>query len=161
MNQTSYLQILKDNLKSSSHTSGIGRNFKFYQDNDPKHTAHTVREWCLYNCPNVIKTPAQSPYLNPIENWWHSLDVAIRLRQIKNTENLKTALTVEWTTSRIHARTCAVDAESYGSCYWEKWFRHQILKSHNKDPKLKEGHWPNNSWMYNFYRFWYFNIFVL
>ncbi|XP_066152030.1 uncharacterized protein [Euwallacea fornicatus] len=53
---------------------GVRRTFKFYQDNDPKHTAKIVQEWMLYSCPKVIKTAAQSPDLNLIENVWHYLD---------------------------------------------------------------------------------------
>lgn len=96
MKKESYLKILQDNLKSSADMLGIGSNFMFYQDNDPKHTAHIVREWCLYNCPKVIKTAAQSPDLNPIENLWQILDLAIRKRNISSREHLKTALAEEW-----------------------------------------------------------------
>lgn len=96
MNKSSYLDILKANLKASAEKLGIGQNFKFYQDNDPKHTAHVVREWLLYNCPKVMKTPPQSPDMNPIENLWQILDVAIRKRPISNQAQLKAALIEEW-----------------------------------------------------------------
>ncbi|GBN06151.1 Transposable element Tc1 transposase [Araneus ventricosus] len=70
MNNALYLNILRDNLKLSSQNLGIGNNFVFYQDNDPKHTALNVRLWGLYNCPQNLKTPPQSPDLNPIEHIW-------------------------------------------------------------------------------------------
>lgn len=44
MNKMSYLQILKDKKKESVEKLDIQGSFKFYQDNDPKHTAHVVRE---------------------------------------------------------------------------------------------------------------------
>ncbi|GFU03159.1 transposable element Tc1 transposase [Trichonephila clavipes] len=66
-NRGHYLSILKDNLKLSAQNLGIRDDFIFYQDNDPKLTALNVRLWCLYNCPQVMKTPPQSPDLNPIE----------------------------------------------------------------------------------------------
>ncbi|GBM87928.1 hypothetical protein AVEN_186028-1 [Araneus ventricosus] len=74
MNHALYLNILRDNLKLSAQNLGIGNNFVYYQDNDPKHTALNVRLWCLYNCPQNLKTPPQSPYLNPIEHIWRELE---------------------------------------------------------------------------------------
>jgi len=68
MNHSLYLNILKNNLKLSAQNLGIGNNFIFNHDNDPKHTALNVRLWCLYNCLQVLKTPPQSPDLNAIEH---------------------------------------------------------------------------------------------
>ena len=74
MNAVQYLDILKTNLKASAEKfvlfSNNKPNFKFYQDNDPKHKEYNVRNWLLYNCGKVIDTPPQSPDLNPIENLW-------------------------------------------------------------------------------------------
>ena len=39
MKYPQYLQILKNNLKKSAENMGILNCFKFYQDNDPKHTS--------------------------------------------------------------------------------------------------------------------------
>ncbi|GBO00067.1 Transposable element Tc1 transposase [Araneus ventricosus] len=72
-----YLNILRDNLKLSAQNLGIGNNFVFYQDNDPKHTALNVRLWCLYNCSQNLKTPPQSQDLNPIEHIWRELEVRV------------------------------------------------------------------------------------
>ncbi|GBL95153.1 Transposable element Tc1 transposase [Araneus ventricosus] len=77
MNHALNLNILRDNLKLSAQNLGIGNNFVFYQDNDPKHTALIVRLWCLYNCPQNLKTPPQSPDLNPIEYIWRELVVRV------------------------------------------------------------------------------------
>ncbi|KOC59383.1 hypothetical protein WH47_11894 [Habropoda laboriosa] len=54
-----YFNILKENLKNSAEKLGIVNCFKFYSDNDPKHTSHMVKMWQLYNCPKVINTPPQ------------------------------------------------------------------------------------------------------
>ena len=43
MNHSLYLNILWDNLKLSAQNLGIGNNFIFYHDNDPKHTTLNVR----------------------------------------------------------------------------------------------------------------------
>ncbi len=63
-----YLRILKESLHKSAEKVGILQLYKFYQDNDPKHSAFVVKEWLLYNCLKVIKTLEQTPNLNPIEN---------------------------------------------------------------------------------------------
>ena len=96
MDKNVYLNILKQNLRQSAENMDIINSFKFYQDNDPKHSAGIVREWLLYNCPKVIKTPPQSPDLNPIENIWHYLETQIRKHEITNKEILKNKLQEEW-----------------------------------------------------------------
>ncbi|GBL72091.1 hypothetical protein AVEN_115101-1 [Araneus ventricosus] len=96
MNHALYLNILEDNLKLSAQNFGIGNNFVFYQDNDPKHTALNVRLWHLYNCPQNLKTPPQSPDLNPIENIWRELEVRVQKHDIKTKSKLKTVMMEEW-----------------------------------------------------------------
>lgn len=91
-----YLNILKNNLKQSAVKMGLSDSFKFYQDNDPRHKSYIVREWLLYNCANVIETPAQSSDLNLIENLWHELDKRIRKHTISNKEVLISKLKHEW-----------------------------------------------------------------
>ena len=54
MDKNVYLDILKDSLKKSAKNTGIPDYFKFYQDNDHKHTAYNVRLWLQYNCPKVV-----------------------------------------------------------------------------------------------------------
>lgn len=96
MNKEQYLRILRENLRQSAERMGVLRSFKFYQDNDPKHKAHVVREWLLYNCPKVIQTPAQSPDLNPIENLWDELDRRVRENPVTSISGLKIRLQEEW-----------------------------------------------------------------
>lgn len=96
MDQYKYIDILKQNLKSSARKCNLHNDFKFYQDNDPKHTALNVRLWLLYNCPEIIKTPPQSPDLNPIENIWQELESRIRKHTISSKQQLKSVLQEEW-----------------------------------------------------------------
>ncbi|GFX23849.1 putative smar5 [Trichonephila clavipes] len=74
MNQYSYLNILKNNLSQNASKLRLDESFPFQQDNDPKHTARVVRKWLLYNVRKQVKTPPQSPVLNPIEHLWDYLD---------------------------------------------------------------------------------------
>lgn len=96
MDKMLYLNILKNNLSKSAEKLGLAGNYYFQQDNDPKHTAHIVREWILYNTPHTLKTPPQSPDLNPIEHLWDALDKRIRTHDIGSKAQLKQALTEEW-----------------------------------------------------------------
>ncbi|GFX88982.1 transposable element Tc1 transposase [Trichonephila clavipes] len=54
MHKMAYLNILQNNLKESADNLGLGSNFIFKQDNDPKHTAFVVEEWLLYHCWNQL-----------------------------------------------------------------------------------------------------------
>ncbi|GBL76036.1 Transposable element Tcb2 transposase [Araneus ventricosus] len=96
MNHALNLNILRDNLKLSAQNSGVGNNFDFYQDNDPKHKALNVRLWCLYNYPQNLKTPLQSRDLNPIEHIWRELEVRVRKHDSKTKSELKTVMMEEW-----------------------------------------------------------------
>lgn len=75
---------------------GIVDTFKLYEDNDPKHSVHIVKEWKLYNCPRMILTPPQSPDLNPIENLWNQLDRAVHVPSPSSVSELRRRLPEEW-----------------------------------------------------------------
>lgn len=96
MNQFVYIDILKRNLKVSAEMLGISNDYYFQQDNDPKHTAHNARLWLLYNTPHQLRTPPQSPDINPIEHVWDALERKIRTHDIQNKVQLKDALLLEW-----------------------------------------------------------------
>lgn len=96
MNQYVYLDILKNNLKESAQKMGLAENFYFQQDNDPKHTAHKVKMWLLFNTPHMLVTPPQSPDLNPIEHLWEVLEKKVRQHEIRSKTQLKTVLLEEW-----------------------------------------------------------------
>ncbi len=43
------------------------------QDNNPKHTSHSTKEWLKKNKVNVLEWLSQSPDLNPINMLWKDL----------------------------------------------------------------------------------------
>ena len=115
MDKNMYLDILKKNVKESAAKLGISDRFCFYQDNDPKHSAWIVKQWLLYNCPKVIKTPAQSPDLNVIEHLWHRLKVKMAQRTYSNIKDMKKILQEEW--DKIEPEFCRKLVNSMPNLY--------------------------------------------
>ncbi|GFX47741.1 transposable element Tcb2 transposase [Trichonephila clavipes] len=97
MDKIVYLEILKNNLQKSAINVGLGLNFIFQQDNDPKHTAKIVKLYLLYHCKKELHTPPQSPDLNVIENVWSQLEKSVHEHAITSKEDLKNVLKEEWT----------------------------------------------------------------
>ena len=89
MDGAEYRNILEQNLYHSVCDLRLGRRFTFQQDNDPKHTAKATLEWFKGKHVNVLEWPSQSPDLNPIENLWSDLKIAVHKCKPSNLKELE------------------------------------------------------------------------
>lgn len=97
MNAERYVELLDSELIEFAGEN-YGDSWVFQQDNAPIHNArHTKHFFEERNIP-VLKWPAVSPDLNPIENLWGILSNAVynNGRQFDNLKSLKTVIQEEW-----------------------------------------------------------------
>ena len=96
MDRFNYRDILEKNLLLSAEKLGLEKTLIFQHDNDPKHTAVTVKDWLKGKRIETLKWPPFSPDLNPIEHMWDELERRMKKHHPKNKEELKKALLQEW-----------------------------------------------------------------
>jgi transposase len=63
-------------------------DYIFQQNNDPKHTANSIKEYLRYKGWEPLPWPGQSPNLNPIKNLWSILNSSIQDRTYKTQDEL-------------------------------------------------------------------------
>lgn len=99
MKKEDYLNILQTNLPEFiDGTACPVEDVYFQQDGDPKHTSKIVQNWLSTQNFAVLKWPAQSPDLNPIENLWALLKkrLAVYERAPTNMAELWLRIQEEW-----------------------------------------------------------------
>ena len=91
-----YRAILDNNLFQSVNKLGMGAQWIFQHDNDPKHAAGIVTNWLNSNGIQPLKWPPFPSDLNPIEHLWDEIERTMKKEQPKNEKDLKECLTRVW-----------------------------------------------------------------
>lgn len=96
MDKHYYKRIIKENVEQSARNLGIGDDFVFLQDNDPKHKAKDVMEFMEKKGWDIQNHPPQSPDLNVIEHLWDEIDRRIDRTGVNTIEQLKVQIVKTW-----------------------------------------------------------------
>ncbi len=105
MKSDDYQRILGRNVVASVRKLHLHqRSWVFQQDNDPKRTSKCTQKWLQTKRWRVLKWPAMSPDLNPIEHLWRDLKTAVGRRHPSNLNDLEQFAKEEW--SKIPVERC-------------------------------------------------------
>ncbi len=95
INAERYIQVLEQHMLPSRRRLFQGRPCIFQHDNARPHTASITTSW-LRRRIQVLKWPACSPDLSPIENIWRIIKRKMRQRRSKTVEQLEACIRQEW-----------------------------------------------------------------
>lgn len=112
MDQYQYRSILEETMLPAAETTFVNRQWIFQQDNDPKHTARSVRQWLDDQDFETMGWPAQSPDLNPIEHMWKEVDVFVKNLRPSNKHELYQTVSEAWRS--ISISRCKALVQSMG-----------------------------------------------
>ena len=90
-----YCKILRYTLLPKAKIL-FGNDFRILHDGSGVHRSKLTQNWLNNNIPHLIKIPAYSPQLNPIENLWRILKLNVEKRSPQNLTQLKQMLIEEW-----------------------------------------------------------------
>ena len=83
-------RILERNVGPSVRKLGLRqRSWVFQQDDDLKHTSKSTQKWFKTKHWRVLKWPAMSRDLNPIEHLWRDLKTTVGSRHPSNLRHLE------------------------------------------------------------------------
>ncbi len=98
------------------------------QDNNPKHTSHSTKEWLKKNKVNVLEWLSQSPDLNPIKMLWKDLSKQF-IGGNPPTSQSGSALRNGIKLLHVIVQDCSAFTINFTFSYCSKRGSHQILKA--------------------------------
>ncbi len=96
INAERYIQVLEQTYAPIQTSSLSGKTLHFQHDNARPHTASITTSWLRRRRIQVLKWPACSPDLSPIENIWRIIKRKMRQRRPKTVEQLEACIRQEW-----------------------------------------------------------------
>ncbi len=96
INAERYIQVLEQHMLPSRRRLFQGRPCIFQHDNARPHTASITTSWLRRRRIRVLRWPACSPDLSPIENIWRIIKRKMRQRRPKTVEQLEACIRQEW-----------------------------------------------------------------
>ena len=96
MDGKKYRKVVRKEVMESASILFNGSSFVFQQDNATPHTARRTKSLFARRHVKVMKWPAQSPDMNPIEHVWRRLKTMVWGRKPTTMEELITCIHEEW-----------------------------------------------------------------
>ena len=84
-----YIKTLQIHLLPAARQQ-YAEQWRFQQDNDPKHRSKVAKEFLDREVPKTIDWPPNSPNLNPIENMWSILKRRVEKQKPSGIDELET-----------------------------------------------------------------------
>ncbi len=128
INAERYIQVLEQHMLPSRRRLFQGRPCIFQHDNARPHTASITTSWLRRRRIQVLKWPACSPDLSPIENIWRIIKRKMRQRRPKTVEQLEACIDKNGTTFLFLTwATCLLSPQTFADCYKKKRGCHTVV----------------------------------